>query len=124
MIQHIALVQWQFGVTEAQVLDACRHAEHFPDEIPGVERIWLGRNRSDAKHGFTHAIIVQLSDPAALDAYLEHPIRKDFLARHLAPLEAQRIEVDVPMDLSFDRTDPSSTGWYWGVGIGALLDEV
>jgi hypothetical protein len=124
MIQHIALVKWQFGVTEPQVLAACRLAEHFPDQIPGVERISLGRNRSKAGHGFTHAIIVQLSDPKALAGYLSHPIRRRFIAEHLAPLEAERIEVDVPIDLSFDRTEPSDTGWYWGIGIGAQLDEV
>jgi hypothetical protein len=116
VIQHIVIVKWRTGTTDDEVLEACRKAGHMPNEIDGVERITVGRNRGESEHGFTHALIVQLADEAALAHYLDHPIRKRYLSEHLDPIADQRIEVDVPVDLALEREALAS--WYWGVGVG------
>jgi Stress responsive A/B Barrel Domain len=123
VIQHIVIVKWKAGTTEEQVLEACGKAGHMPNEIDGVQRITVGRNRGESDHGFTHALIVQLADENALSHYLAHPVRKRYLADHLDPIVDQRIEVDVPADLVLDRE--RLTSWYWGVGagMGALPPE-
>jgi hypothetical protein len=45
-----------------------------------------------------------------------------FVSDHLQPIEAERIEISVPVDKSLSR-DPSRE-WEWGasVGMGAPLD--
>ncbi len=116
MIQHIVIVKWKAGTTEEQVLEACGKAGHMPNEIDGVQRITVGRDRGESEHGFTHALIVELADEEALARYLTHPIRARYLADHLDPIVDQRIEVDVPVDLSLDREPLPS--WYWGAGLG------
>ena|SRR5215217_5042127 len=73
MIQHIVIVKWKPGTTEQQVLDACRNAGHLPNEIDGVQRITIGRNRAESEHGFTHALIVELADEAALARQYAEP---------------------------------------------------
>jgi len=116
MIQHIVIVKWKTGTTEEQVLDACGRAGHMPNEIDGLQRITVGRNRAESEHGFTHALIVQLADEAALARYLDHPVRKRYLTEHLDPIVDQRIDIDVPVDLTLEREPLAS--WYWGVGVG------
>lgn len=116
MIQHIVLVKWKPGTTEEQIRDAVRQGRDVPNEIPGVERLTLGRNRVNSDHGFTHALIVTLRDEQALTRYIEHPLRKQFIRDHLEPLEEQRIEIDVPVDVAL-RRDPRRD-WEWGASIG------
>jgi Stress responsive A/B Barrel Domain len=73
----------------------------MPNEIDGVQRITVGRNRAESQHAFTHALIVQL---AALVNYLHHPARKRYLTEHLDPIVDQRIDIDVPVDLARTQT--------------------
>ena len=120
MIQHIVIVKWKPGTTDEEVLEACGRAAHLPNEIDGVERITVGRDRARSTHGFTHALIVQVSDEEALARYLDHPARRRYLAENLDPIIEERIEIDVPVDLALHR-DPSRN-WEWGgtAGMGGL----
>ena len=121
MIQHIVIVKWKPGTTDDQILEAFRNARHLPNEIDGVQRITMGRNRARSPHGFTHALIVQIDDEATLAEYLDHPVRRRYLAEHLQPIEEQRIEIDVPVDVALDREQ--RTSWHWDVGMGMGLLE-
>lgn len=114
MIQHIVLLKWQAGTTDAQVDDVFAQAEELVRGIDGVEQVTLGRNRGEADHGFTHAFIVSLSDDDALATYLNHPVRDRYLTEVLSPVEEERIEIDVPDDSSHRRRSASSPGWQWG----------
>jgi Lhr-like helicase len=123
VIQHIVLVKWKPGTDEEQVLSAFAQARHLPNEIAGVESIVIGRNRGNQEHGFTHALIVCLADEEALGRYLDHPVRRRYIAEQLAPIEAERIEIDVPVDMAL-RRDPAARNWEWGASIGmGMLPE-
>ena len=113
MIQHIVLLKWKPGTTDAQIGEAFGQAQELVDGIESVERVTLGRNRGPADHGFTHALIVQLSDDDALSSYLEHPARRHYLAEVLGPIEEARIEIDVPEDAHLERSVSPSLGWDW-----------
>jgi hypothetical protein len=113
VIQHIVLLKWKPGTTEEQIDAAFVKAQQLVDEIDGVERITLGRNRGHADHGYTHALIVKLADDA-LESYLEHPVRKRYIAECLDPIEQERIEIDVPEDHHVERSDSPKLGWHWG----------
>ena len=79
MIQHIVLLKFKPGTTDEQIDAAFGQAHQLLDEIDGVERVTLGRNRGQDDHGYTHALIVKLSDDA-LAGYLSHPVRKRYIA--------------------------------------------
>ena len=123
MIQHIVLVKWKPGVTDEQIEAAFAQAERLTEGIDVVSDVTLGRNRGPDDHGFTHALIVHISRDDALAEYLDHPIRKEYVADCLQPLEDQRIEVDVPVDMAM-RREPARN-WEWGasVGMGVLPEE-
>jgi Stress responsive A/B Barrel Domain len=114
VIQHIVLLKWQAGTTDAQVDDVFAQAEELVRRIDGVEQVTLGRNRGTADHGFTHAFIVSLSDDDALASYLNHPVRERYLTEVLSPVEEERIEIDVPDDSSHRRRSGASRSWDWG----------
>jgi hypothetical protein len=123
VIQHIVLLKWKPDTTEEQILTAFRRAEHLPNEIDGVDSLTIGRNRVRHDHGFTHVLIVRLSNEQALQDYLDHPLRKEYVAEQLQPLEAERIEIDVPVDVAL-RADPQRDWEYGaGIGMGHLPDE-
>ncbi len=112
MIQHIVLLKWKPGTTDAQIDAAFAQAEQLVEEIESVERVTLGRNRGHADHGFTHALIVKLSGDS-LSTYLSHPVRERYLHEALSPIEDERIEVDVPEDAHHDREASTTAGWDW-----------
>ena len=114
MIQHIVLLKWKPGTTDAQIDDAFRRAQELTNGIDIVDRITLGRNRGDAGHGFTHAFIVKLSDEAGLTTYLSHPLRTRYLTQVINPLVEERIEIDVPEDASHERAKGAGLNWEWG----------
>ena len=124
MIQHIVLLKWKPDTTEEQILSAVRRAEHLPNDIDGVESLTIGRNRVQHEHGYTHVLIVRLTDEDALARYLEHPLRNAYMREHLAPIEQDRIEIDVPVDLAL-RAEPQRD-WEFGasIGMGHLDDDV
>lgn len=113
MIQHIVLLKWKAGTTDAQIDGAFGEAQQLVDAIESVERVSLGRNRGEADHGFSHALIVKLSDDDALSAYLHHPARERYVHDVLGPLEAERIEIDVPEDLHVERHEAHNASWDW-----------
>jgi hypothetical protein len=113
VIQHSVLLKWKPGTTDEQIDAAFGEAQQLVDEIDGVDRVTLGRNRAQDDHGYTHAIIVKLSDDS-LASYLAHPVRKRYIAESLSPIEAERIEIDVPEDAHIERTGTAKLGWHWG----------
>ena len=87
MIQHIVLIKWKPDTTEQDIVAAFEAARALLDEIGFVQKLTLGRNRGESDHGFTHAMIVNLADDAALRDYLDHPTRMRYLRERLQPLE-------------------------------------
>jgi hypothetical protein len=123
LIQHIVLVKWKPGTTEEEILEAFGDARRLLEQIPTVRNLTIGRNRADSDHGFTHALIVNLANEAALRSYLEHPTRLRYVEERMQPLEEQRIEIDVPVDAALYRE--VGIDWEWGasVGMGPPLED-
>jgi Stress responsive A/B Barrel Domain len=124
VIQHIVLVKWKPGTTEEDIADAFTASRALLDDIDAVRKLTLGRDRAESGHRFTHALIVTLADEGALRSYLEHPTRVRYVRERLQPLAEERIEIDVPVDMTL-RRDPTVRDWDWGAsaGMGLPLDE-
>jgi Stress responsive A/B Barrel Domain len=109
--QRIVLLKWKPGISEEQVQGALEEADGLT-KIPGVQRIIFGRDTSGAPHGFTHALIIELDAESTLPEYLDHPIRRRY-HEHLAPIEDQRIEVDLPAARTLRPPGHSGLAWEW-----------
>lgn len=114
MIQHIVLLKWKEGTTDAEIEHRFAQAKELVKGIDSVERVTLGRNRVEADHGFTHAFIVKLSDDDALSTFLDHPLRQWYFTEVINPIEEARIEIDVPEDAGYQRQHGGSLNWHWG----------
>jgi hypothetical protein len=115
VIQHIVLLKWKPDTTEAQIGAAFDRAQELAKEIDNVERVTVGRNRAQDDHGYTHAIIVKLSDED-LESYLKHPVRQHYVTEALGPMEEERIELDLPEDVHYDQPAQRPSGWQWEGG--------
>jgi hypothetical protein len=113
MIQHIVLLKWKTGTTEAQIEDAFAQMSRLLDGIDDVQRITFGRNRGSDDHGYTHALIVRLTDEHALDRYLANPVRLRYVSDVLGPIEQERIELDLPEEARLERGATASLRWDW-----------
>jgi Stress responsive A/B Barrel Domain len=115
MPERIVLLKWKPGTSEEQVQAALEEADGLT-EIPGVQRVIFGRDTSArdtsaAQHGYTHALIIELDAESTLPEYLDHPIRRRYHEEQLAPIEEQRIEVDLPAARTLRPRGESE--WEW-----------
>jgi Stress responsive A/B Barrel Domain len=111
--ERIVLLKWKPGISEENVQGALEKADSLT-EIPGVQRVIFGRNTSGAKHGYTHALIIELdAESTTLPEYLDNPIGRRYHEEQLAPIEEQRIEVDLPAARTLVPHGPSEGDWEW-----------
>ena len=112
MIQHIVLLKWKPGTTDDQIEAAFGQAQQLVDEINGVERVTLGRNRGEDEHGYTHALIVKLDDEA-LDGYLAPP-GSQALHQRVAGADRGRADRDRRARGRAHRAQRgAASGWRW-----------
>jgi hypothetical protein len=109
--ERIVLLKWKPGINEAQVQGALEGADRLT-EIPGVQRVIFGRDTSGAEHGYTHALIIELDADTKLPEYLDHPIRRRY-HEQLAPIEEQRVEIDLPAARTLLPHGHSEGDWEW-----------
>lgn len=112
MPERIVLLKWKPGISEEQVRGALEGADGLTG-IPGVQRVMFGRNTAGAQHGYTHALIIELDADSTLPEYLEHPIRRRYHEEQLAPIEEERIEVDLPAPRTLRPEGHSQGDWEW-----------
>jgi len=115
VIQHIVLLKLKPGTSDQQIAAAFEAGRDLPNEIPGVLQRTYGRDESKASHGFNIASVVQLNDERALETYLSHPKRAEYLERHVNPITEERIELDVPSE---GTHLPTRASWFWGIAEG------
>ncbi|MGR3497003.1 Dabb family protein [Citreimonas sp.] len=75
MIRHIVLVRFA-PQTEAVEIEAIwRDLSALKDSVPGILSFAAGRNDSPEGfgRGYEHGFVVDFTDGAARDAYLDHP---------------------------------------------------
>jgi hypothetical protein len=110
VLERIVLLKWKPGISEEQVQGALEGAQSLT-EIPGVQRVIFGRDTSGDRHGYTHALLIELDAESTLPKYLDHPIRLRYHEEQLAPIEEERIEVDLPAARTL--RPPADSGWEW-----------
>jgi hypothetical protein len=70
-----------------------RDIRAFQGVIPGLLQTWVGPNISPRSKGYTFGGIMQFTDKASLDAYVQHPAHQALLS-WLVPL-IDAIELDL-----------------------------
>lgn len=75
MIQHMVLLKFRPGTSDAQIAEALQHLRDMRTRIPGITHLGLGAYSSPEglNDGYTHGLLVTFDSAAARDAYLPHP---------------------------------------------------
>jgi hypothetical protein len=90
---HVFAFQWKSQATEAQKEKAASDIRAFQGVIPGLLQTHVGPNISPRGKGYTFGGIMQFTDKAALDSYVQHPAHQALL-KWLVPL-IEAIELDL-----------------------------
>jgi hypothetical protein len=81
-VQHIALLQFKSGTSDAVVQTVIDELKRLTQVIPGIVDFSIGTNNSPEglAGGLTHGFVMTFRDAAARDAYLPHPEHEKFVA--------------------------------------------
>ena len=81
-VQHIALLQFKGGTSNAIVQTVMDELKRLTQVIPGIVDFSIGTNNSPEglAGGLTHGFVMTFRDASARDAYLPHPEHEKFKA--------------------------------------------
>jgi Stress responsive A/B Barrel Domain len=94
MIQHIVLLRWNETATQEAINATMTELRGLKDKIPGILGVSSGTNFSERAKGFTHGLIFQFKDRAALEGYLPHPEHQRVVQKLLNPIRADALIFD------------------------------
>jgi hypothetical protein len=94
LVEHIVLFQWKPEATGEQIAAAVEGLRALKSKVPGIVDLTCGETFTDRGKGYTHGLVVRLTDRAALDAYLPHPEHQAVVQGHVRPIMADVIALD------------------------------
>lgn len=62
--------------------------------VPGILQVSYGQNFSERSKGYTHAVVMQFADTAALKTFYVHPAHQRLIREQIKPILADMIVVD------------------------------
>jgi hypothetical protein len=85
-VQHIVLLQFKVGTSDATVAEIFQKLERLTRVIPGITSFSFGVNISPEglAQGFTHGLTMTFKDAVTRDAYLVHPEHEQFKAEAIS----------------------------------------
>jgi stress responsive alpha/beta barrel protein len=95
-LRHVAWLRFKDGVSTERIEEHMAACRSLVGRVPVVQNLECGRNLSNRAEGFTHCIIVSLTDLDALPAYLDHPEHvpvAEALVTDVAELRVMDVEV-------------------------------
>ncbi len=72
-VQHIVWIKFNADVSNDRIDEHLAGLRSLEGEVPGITALMLGENFTDRAQGYTHGLIVTLTDREALATYATHP---------------------------------------------------
>jgi hypothetical protein len=94
LVKHIVLFRWTEEASQAAIDSAVAELRGLAGKIAGIVDLSCGTNFSERAKGFTHGLVVQFTDRAALEAYGPHPEHQRVLRNFLNPIRADILVFD------------------------------
>jgi len=95
VIHHIVLFRFAEGASSTQIAAAGEALRAMRDTIPDVRGVTFGPNLGATSREWSHVLVVEVDDMAAVGRYAVHPVHVDVVQRHIAPIREARLAVDV-----------------------------
>lgn len=72
-VEHMVWMKFKDGISAERIAEHLAALSALPDNVPGIVDLCVGENFTDRAQGFTHGMIVTLTDQTALENYAVHP---------------------------------------------------
>ncbi len=95
MIQHIVLFKFKDSATPGQILEARDALLAMKKGIPEIHAVHFGPNLGPSVDHYSHVLIVECADMAAVQRYLDHPVHRQTIAQYVAPIRGARLAADL-----------------------------
>ena len=92
-VLHVVTIKWKTGTTPAQITAALKGAETIANTYTGITRVWT-RSIKVQGEGYTHALVMEFKDEAALKNYTDSPAQKEWYKVYL-PLREESTTHDI-----------------------------
>lgn len=92
-VVHVVTIKWKAGTTPEQIESALAGARTVADSYKGITRIWTKAIKVQGA-GYTHAIVMEFKDEAALKNYTDSAAQKEWYKIYL-PLREQSTTHDI-----------------------------
>ncbi|MEO1082554.1 MAG: Dabb family protein [Pseudomonadota bacterium] len=96
MLHHIVWLKRKAETDETQMTELLGDIRALAHAVPGVVSVHAGRNLTDRALGYDYGVNVVLSDPEALQPYLDHPAHQAVGARLRACCEVLAMDFEDP----------------------------
>jgi hypothetical protein len=87
---HVITIQWKSTATPAQIEKAIKVAETLPSEYPGITRVWTKAIKKQLPEGYTHIIVMEFANEAALTKYADSAVQKKWYEVYMPIREESR----------------------------------
>lgn len=95
MIEHIVLFRWKPNTTEAQIAQVVEGLRSLKMQISGIVDLQVGADFSGRSQGYSHALVMRLTDRAALEAYFPHPAHRRIVEEYINPIREDTLAFDL-----------------------------
>ena len=93
-VNHMVWIKFNEGTTPAAIEEHLAGLRSLPDHVPGSLELMLGTNFTERARGFTHGMMVLLTDRDALAAYAVHPAHVAVASRLVKAGEVMALDFD------------------------------
>ena len=93
-VNHMVWIKFNEGTTPAAIEEHLAGLRSLPDHVPGILSLKLGSNFTERARGFTHGMMVLLTDRDALAAYAVHPAHVAVASRLVKDGEVMALDFD------------------------------
>lgn len=97
MIHHIVLFKFYDNTSSEKIHELEVALEELSNKIPGITHYVWGPSVSieHLEKGYTHGFIMTLTDTAARDTYVSHPLHKELVKKYVDPICDKGIAFDI-----------------------------
>ena len=94
VIHHIVLFRFAPTASPLAVEAAGAALLGLEGRVPEIRRMAFGLNLADSRSEYTHALLVEVDDMAAVQRYLDHPAHVEVVKKFVAPFREARLAID------------------------------
>ncbi len=94
VIHHVVLFRFASTASALAVEAAGAALLGLEGRVPEIRRMAFGVNLADSRSEYSHALLVELADMAAVQRYLDHPAHVEVVKKFVAPIREARLAID------------------------------